>query len=149
MKENQIHADMKQFRGLTDEKVYPPRVEFEVDYHHQLHHAMHCRVDVEGVTCSDFTAACFNINMPSVAPLPATDCTKAATTDSETLSVLTVSNEPGNSTAPLQEDEAADDTLISETNAGETDESSSQTVAATSTPSLCLEHAAIMMHASL
>ena len=139
---------MKQFRGLTDEKVYPPRVEFEVDYHHQLHHAMHCRVDVEGVTCSDFTtAACFSINMPSVAPLPATDCTKAATTDSEELSILTGSNEPGNSTAPLQKNEAADDTLqkisdyTSETNAGETDESKVlQTVlpvTATSTPLLC------------
>ena len=78
MKENQIHADMKQLRGLTDEKVYPPRVEFEVYYHHQLHHAMHCRVDVQGVTCSDFTAAHFSINMPSVAPLSATVCTKAA-----------------------------------------------------------------------
>ena len=144
MKENQIHADMKQLRGLTEKNIYPPRVEFEVYYHYQLHHAMHCRVDVQGVTCSDFTAACFSINMPSVAPLPVTVCTKAATTDSETLSLVIGSNEPGNSTAPLQEDEAADDTLISdymsETDAGETDGSSSQTVlpiTASSTPSLC------------
>ena len=144
MKENQIHADMKQLR---DEKVYPPRVEFEVSYDHQLHDATHCRIDVQGVECSDFIAACFEINMPSVAPL----CTKAETTDLEELPIVIGSNEPENSTVPLQEDEVFDKTIISdsmsESNPAETDGSKvPQTVlpfTATSTPSSTYtEHAA-------
>ena len=107
MKENQIHADMKQLR---DEKVYPPRVEFEVSYDHQLHDATHCRIDVQGVECSDFKAACFEINIPSVAPL----CITAETTDLEELPIVIGSNESENSTVPLQEDEVFDKTLISD-----------------------------------
>lgn len=57
---------MKQLRGLTEEKIYPPKVEFEVYYRHQLHHAMPCRLEVQGAICSDSTAAYFSIKLPSI-----------------------------------------------------------------------------------
>ena len=133
-------------KQLRDEKVYPPRVEFEVSYDRQLHDATHCRIDVQGVECSDFIAACFEINMPSVAP----PCTTAETTDLEELAIAIGSNEQENSTVPLQEDEV-DDTIISdymsESNPAEADGSKvPQTVlpfTATSTQSSTYtEHAA-------
>ena len=134
-------------KQLRDEKVYPPRVEFEVSYDRQLHDATHCRIDVQGVECSDFTAACFEINMPSVAP----PCTKAETTDLEELPIVIGSNEPENSTLPLQEDEVFDKTIISdsmsESNLAEADGSDVPQTVLPSTPSLCSSTYTVEEHA--
>ena len=62
---HQIHADIEQLRGLTEMKVYPPRVEFQVYHHHCLKDATHCEVQVQGAICSDSTPAYFSVTIPS------------------------------------------------------------------------------------
>ena len=46
-------------------KVYPPRVEFQVYYHHQLKNSMPCEVAIQGAICSNSSPAYFSVTIPS------------------------------------------------------------------------------------